>query len=80
MENYRRAYAETLEPISDKVQWKENDSERDSENVIKTPKAMKGAPRKRRVRAEDRDRVRRVVHCGRCNQTGHFRTTCTAPM
>lgn len=80
VENYRRAYAETLEPISDKVQWKENDSERDSENVIKTPKAMKGAPRKRRVRAEDRDRVRRVVHCGRCNHTGHFRTTCTAPM
>lgn len=80
VENYRRAYAETVEPISDKGQWKGNDSERDSEDVIRTPKAMRVAPRKRRIRAEDRDRVRRVVHCGRCNQTGHFRTTCTAPM
>ncbi|KAL1202075.1 hypothetical protein V5N11_015018 [Cardamine amara subsp. amara] len=80
VENYRRSYAETVEPVSDKVQWKEKDSERDGENIIRTPKVMRGAPRKRRIRAEDRDRVKRPVHCGRCNQLGHFRTTCTAPM
>ncbi|XP_023644686.1 uncharacterized protein LOC17899636 isoform X2 [Capsella rubella] len=80
VENYRRTYAETVEPVSDEVQWKKNDSEIDSEGVIRTPKVMRGAPRKRRVRAEDRGRVKRAVHCGRCNQLGHFRTTCTAPI
>jgi hypothetical protein len=24
--------------------------------------------------------MKRVVHCSRCNQTGHFRTTCAAPI
>ncbi|XP_010486585.1 PREDICTED: uncharacterized protein LOC104764697 isoform X1 [Camelina sativa] len=80
VESYRRTYAETVEPVSDEVQWKGNDSERDGEDIIRTPKVMKGAPRKRRVRAEDRGRVKRAVRCGRCSQPGHFRTTCTAPI
>ncbi|ESQ36238.1 hypothetical protein EUTSA_v10006911mg [Eutrema salsugineum] len=76
VENYRRTYADTVEPVSDEVVWKEKDSERD--DGIRTPRVIRVAPRRRRVRAEDRGRVKRVVHCSLCNQTGHFRTTCTA--
>lgn len=52
------------------------------EIVINPPKSLRppAKPRKRRVRAEDRGQVKRVVHCSRCNQTGHFRTTCAAPI
>ncbi|XP_021742191.1 uncharacterized protein LOC110708376 [Chenopodium quinoa] len=50
--------------------------------IINPPKSLRppGRPRKKRVRAEDRGRVKRIVHCSRCNQTGHFRTTCAAPI
>ena len=84
---YRKTYSETIHPIPDKSLWKEL-SEGDAnvsqalEVVIYPPKSLRppGRPRKKRVRAEDRGRVKRVVHCSRCNQTGHFRTTCAAPI
>ncbi|XP_052192308.1 uncharacterized protein LOC127801338 [Diospyros lotus] len=84
---YRKTYSQTIHPIPDKTLWKEL-SEGDPtaskavEVVINPPKSLRppGRPRKRRVRAEDRGRVKRVVHCSRCNQTGHFRTTCAAPI
>jgi|UniRef100_A0A2N9I955 hypothetical protein len=86
--NYRKAYSQTIHPIPDKTLWKEmlvvfqNDDNKDFEVIINPPKSLKppGRPRKRRVRAEDSGRVKRVVHCSRCNQTGHFRTTCSAPI
>ncbi|KAK3031668.1 hypothetical protein RJ639_035036 [Escallonia herrerae] len=91
---YRKAYSQTIHPIPDKTLWKEmlmlegqpgegSISEGSiSEVVINPPKSLRppGRPRKRRVRAEDRGRAKRVVHCSRCNQTGHFRTTCSAPI
>ncbi|CAA7026394.1 unnamed protein product [Microthlaspi erraticum] len=78
-ESYRRTYAESVEPVSEKVEWKaERDA--DGEDGIRTPRAIRDVRRRKRVRAEDVGRVKRVVHCGRCNQTGHFRTTCVAPM
>ncbi|XP_022159271.1 uncharacterized protein LOC111025685 [Momordica charantia] len=85
---YRKSYSQTIHPIPDKSLWKEiseNDADANKalvEVVINPPKSLKppGRPRKRRVRAEDRGRVKRVVHCSRCNQTGHFRTTCAAPI
>ncbi|KAJ6801004.1 uncharacterized protein M6B38_199310 [Iris pallida] len=87
---YRKTYLETIHPIPDKSMWKElsmngGQSEGDgdrAEDVINPPKSLKppGRPRKKRVRAEDRGRMKRVVHCSRCNQTGHFRTTCAAPI
>ncbi|WJX19329.1 hypothetical protein P8452_09039 [Trifolium repens] len=84
---YRKTYSQTIHPIPDKSLWKEL-SEGDAnvsqalEVIINPPKSLRppGRPRKKRVRAEDRGRVKRVVHCSRCNQTGHFRTTCAAPI
>ena len=84
---YRKTYSQTIHPIPDKSLWKElSDANQEGDNkieiVINPPKSLRppGRPRKKRVRAEDRGRVKRVVHCSRCNQTGHFRTTCAAPI
>jgi hypothetical protein len=86
---YRKTYSQTIHPIPDKTLWSETadqdqgqDGEVKAEMVINPPKSLRppGRPRKKRVRAEDRGRVKRVVHCSRCNQTGHFRTTCAVPI
>ncbi|KAL0364792.1 UNVERIFIED_CONTAM: hypothetical protein Sangu_0576800 [Sesamum angustifolium] len=84
---YRKTYSQTIHPIPDKTLWKELSDGDPSvskavEMAINPPKSLRppGRPRKKRVRAEDRGRVKRVVHCSRCNQTGHFRTTCAAPI
>ncbi|KAI3984846.1 hypothetical protein MKX01_039463 [Papaver californicum] len=82
---YRKTYSQTLHPVPDKTLWKEsseNGANLAAEVLINPPKSLRppGRPRKKRVRAEDRGRVKRVVHCSRCNQTGHFRTTCAAPI
>ncbi|XP_038717766.1 uncharacterized protein LOC120010915 [Tripterygium wilfordii] len=84
---YRKTYSQTIHPIPDKSLWKElsegdPNANRALEVAINPPKSLRppGRPRKKRVRAEDRGRVKRVVHCSRCNQTGHFRTTCAAPI
>lgn len=84
---YRKTYSQTIHPIPDKSLWKEfsegdSDASKSVEVYINPPKSLRppGRPRKKRVRAEDRGRVKRVVHCSRCNQTGHFRTTCAAPI
>lgn len=82
---YRKTYSQTIHPIPDKTLWKELSDPNASavdDIVINPPKSLRppGRPRKKRVRAEDRGRVKRVVHCSRCNQTGHFRTTCAAPI
>ncbi|KAF3789001.1 hypothetical protein EJ110_NYTH19800 [Nymphaea thermarum] len=85
--NYRKTYSQTIHPVPDKTLWKELSENAQNggdkvDIVIAPPKSLRppGRPRKKRVRAEDRDRVKRVVHCSRCNQTGHFRTTCTTPI
>jgi len=91
--NYRKTYSQTIHPIPDKSLWKElsetegvvavsDVDQLQLQLTINPPKSLRppGRPRKKRVRAEDRGRVKRVVHCSRCNQTGHFRTTCAAPI
>ncbi|GAB2282299.1 hypothetical protein Dimus_039535 [Dionaea muscipula] len=87
--SYRKTYSETIHPIPDKTLWN-NDTNKSPGGgeielkslIINPPKSVRlpARSRKRRVRSEDRGRVKRVVHCSRCNQTGHFRTTCTAPI
>lgn len=86
---YRKAYSQTIHPVPDKTLWKEmtdlvsqGEGGNVTEIVINPPKSIRppGRPRKRRVRSEDRGSVKRIVHCSRCNQTGHFRTTCSAPI
>ncbi|XP_021987402.1 uncharacterized protein LOC110884037 [Helianthus annuus] len=84
--NYRRAYSQTIHPVPDKTLWNEMTdlpSQGDGiEIIINPPRLIRppGRPRKRRIRSEDRSSVKRVVHCSRCNQSGHFRTTCSAPI
>lgn len=85
--SYRKTYSQTIHPIPDKSLWNElSQGDPNASNrlavIINPPKSLKppGRPRKKRVRAEDRGREKRVVHCSRCNQTGHFRTTCAAPI
>lgn len=87
--SYRKAYSHAIHPVPDKALWKEmsdqkfpNEGNEIIEVLIKPPKSLQppGRPRKRRMQAENAGRAKRVVHCSRCNQTGHFRTTCTAPI
>ena len=82
--NYRRTYAETIHPVPDKTMWKKMEAEGESgdEVMITPPRVLRQQPRprKRRVQVEDRGRQKRAVRCSRCNQPGHFRTTCTAPI
>ncbi|XP_025983750.2 uncharacterized protein [Glycine max] len=79
---YRKTYSQTIHPIPDKSLWKElseaegdvnasNANQLQLQIAINPPKSLRppGRPRKKRVRAEDRGRVKRVVHCSRCNQT-----------
>ncbi|KAL0732408.1 hypothetical protein Bca4012_008617 [Brassica carinata] len=84
VESYRRTYADAIEPVSDNVEWRDKVLKREDGvggDGIRTPKVTGAARRRRRrIRPEDRDRVKRLVHCSRCQQTGHFRTTCIAPM
>uniref|UniRef100_A0A5B7ARR7 SWIM-type domain-containing protein n=1 Tax=Davidia involucrata TaxID=16924 RepID=A0A5B7ARR7_DAVIN len=85
---YRKAYSQTIHPVPDKTLWKEMSEGSQIESsgaeiiIINPPKSLRppGRPRKRRARVEDRGRAKRVVHCSRCNQTGHFRSTCSAPI
>lgn len=76
---YRNAYSETIHPVPDKRHWNQDDEVSDLNIVIYPPKSILplSRPRKRRVRTADQGRVKRTVHCSRCNQTGHFRTTCS---
>lgn len=85
---YRKAYSQTIHPVPDRTLWKEmldgglqNESD-GSDVIVNPPKSLRppARPRKRRARTEDKGRAKRVVHCSRCNQTGHFRTTCAAPI
>ncbi|GLT45929.1 hypothetical protein SLA2020_197240 [Shorea laevis] len=87
--NYRKAYSQTIHPVPDKTLWKDmleqvqGQEESEAEVIIRPPKSLQppARPRKRRVRTEGvGGRAKRVVHCSRCNQTGHFRTTCATPI
>ncbi|PPD68371.1 hypothetical protein GOBAR_DD34745 [Gossypium barbadense] len=81
--SYRKAYSQTIHPVPDKALWKEmseqspNEGSKDVEVTIKPPRLLQppARPKKRRARAENAGRAKRMVHCSRCNQTGHFRTT-----
>ncbi|XP_039020304.1 uncharacterized protein LOC120152079 [Hibiscus syriacus] len=85
--NYRKAYSQTIHPVPDKALWEEMPEQfRNGNNyadvIIKPPKLLEQPvrPKKRRALTGNVGRAKRMVHCSRCNQTGHFRTTCTAPI
>ncbi|CAH2049369.1 unnamed protein product [Thlaspi arvense] len=60
---------------------KEEEEEEDEDvRVVRPPKIRRppGRPEKKRICVEDLNREKHTVHCSRCNQTGHYKTTCKA--
>ncbi|OMO75335.1 Zinc finger, PMZ-type [Corchorus capsularis] len=82
--NYRETYAEEIHPIPRKIEWKKIGEapipmDEDAQ-VVRPPKFRRppGRPEKKRICLEDLNREKHTVHCSRCNQTGHYKTTCKA--
>ncbi|GAA0148925.1 hypothetical protein LIER_08235 [Lithospermum erythrorhizon] len=85
---YRKTYSQTIHPIPDRTLWKEisetsqGDGDDAEEIVVNPPRTLQlpGQPRKKRARSGEKSHGKRAVRCSRCNQSGHFRTTCVAPI
>jgi hypothetical protein len=82
--SYRDTYAEELHPVPRKLEWRRTDeSALDNDiTVVRPPKFRRppGRPENKRICVEDHNRDKHTVHCSRCNQTGHYKTTCKAEM
>ncbi|WCJ21657.1 hypothetical protein M5689_003794 [Euphorbia peplus] len=86
--HYRKAYSETIHPIPDKTLWDSTSegsqpSDYMDGEIINPPKSLElppGKPKKKRQRADHSGSLKRTVHCSRCHETGHFRTTCAVPI
>uniref|UniRef100_A0A5B7BTU7 SWIM-type domain-containing protein n=1 Tax=Davidia involucrata TaxID=16924 RepID=A0A5B7BTU7_DAVIN len=80
--SYRETYSEEIHPIPSKIEWKmEGEAPMDDDmRVVRPPKFRRppGRPEKKRICTEDLNREKHTVHCSRCNQTGHYKTTCKA--
>ncbi|GMY38847.1 Protein FAR1-RELATED SEQUENCE like [Fagus crenata] len=80
--SYRETYAEEIHPIPSRLEWRSADVARmdDDTQVVRPPKFRRppGRPEKKRICVEDLNREKHTVHCSRCNQTGHYKTTCKA--
>ncbi|XP_027161326.1 uncharacterized protein LOC113762198 isoform X1 [Coffea eugenioides] len=80
--SYRESYSEEILRIPGKIKWKkEGDVPVDDDvRLVRPPKFRRppGRPEKKRVCVEDVNREKHTVHCSRCNQTGHYKTTCKA--
>ncbi|KAG9440663.1 hypothetical protein H6P81_020828 [Aristolochia fimbriata] len=77
---YRETYSQPIYPVPDKSEWsKANEGIGDDEQrIVRPPKFRRppGRPEKKRLCIEDLNREKHTVHCSRCNQTGHYKTTC----
>lgn len=71
--SYRESYSKEVHPISDKLEWSRA-------RLVRPPKCRRppGRPEKKRLCVEDHNREKHTVRCGKCNQTGHYKTTCKA--
>ncbi|XP_044508247.1 uncharacterized protein LOC123227487 [Mangifera indica] len=79
--SYRETYAEEIHPIPAKIGWRKiGEVSDDDTQVVRPPKFRRppGRPEKKRICVEDLNREKHTVHCSRCNQTGHYKTTCKA--
>lgn len=80
--SYRESYAQEISPIPGKLEWRKTDEAAvDAETqIVRPPKFRRppGRPEKKRICVEDLNREKHTVHCSRCNQTGHYKTTCKA--
>ncbi|KAK2987441.1 hypothetical protein RJ640_018578 [Escallonia rubra] len=82
--NYRETYSQEIHPIPGKIEWKREaempfDDDTDT-RLVRPPKFRRppGRPEKKRICVEDLNREKHTVHCSRCNQSGHYKTTCKA--
>ncbi|KAM3383025.1 hypothetical protein P3S68_008600 [Capsicum galapagoense] len=69
--SYRESYSKEVHPIPDKLEWSRT-------RIVRPPKCRRppGRPEKKRLCVEDLNREKHTVHCSKCNQTGHYKTTC----
>lgn len=69
--SYRESYSKEVHPIPDKLEWSRT-------RLVRPPKYRRppGRPEKKRLCVEDLNREKHTVHCSKCNQTGHYKTTC----
>lgn len=89
-DSYRRTYSRQIHPIPCKIEWtKETDDQAQAQTqtqlddetlMVRPPKFRRppGRPEKKRICIEEVNREKHIVHCSRCNQTGHYKTTCKA--
>lgn len=82
VESYRETYLPQLHPITGRIEWKRvgEGLVEDDVQVVRPPRFRRrpGRPEKKRVCIDDQNREKHTVHCSRCNQTGHYKTTCKA--
>lgn len=81
--SYRESYSEEIHPVPGKIEWKKESEiplDEEEPRVVRPPKFRRppGRPEKKRICIEDLNREKHTVHCSRCNQTGHYKTTCKA--
>ncbi|PPR90154.1 hypothetical protein GOBAR_AA30529 [Gossypium barbadense] len=82
--SYHEAYSEEIYPIPQKIDWNKFDEAPSTLNedaqVVRPPKFRRppGRPEKKRICVGELNREKHTVHCSRCNQTGHYKTTCKA--
>lgn len=84
--SYRATYSEEIYAVPEKLGWRKGDegSVDDDDDgdirIVRPPKFRRppGRPEKKRICVEDLNREKHTVHCSRCNQTGHYKTTCKA--
>ncbi|CAN4094350.1 unnamed protein product [Withania somnifera] len=69
--SYHESYSKEVHPIPDKLEWSRT-------RIVRPPKFRRppGRPEKKRLCVEDLNREKHTVHCSKCNQTGHYKTTC----
>ncbi|KAK4344230.1 hypothetical protein RND71_037324 [Anisodus tanguticus] len=69
--SYRESYSKEVHPIPDKLEWSRT-------RLVRPPKFRRppGRPEKKRLCVEDLNREKHTVHCSKCNQIGHYKTTC----
>ncbi|ERN18512.1 hypothetical protein AMTR_s00065p00037640 [Amborella trichopoda] len=83
--NYRDTYSQAVNPLPDKGEWEKlaeggEDGNSKASISVRPPKVRRppGRPKMKQVCTEDLYRQKHTVHCRRCNQTGHYKTTCRA--
>ncbi|KAL7119200.1 hypothetical protein ACP275_02G049100 [Erythranthe tilingii] len=78
--SYCAVYEEEIHCVPGKTELiKEGETTLDGEiRSVRPPKVKRppGRPEKKRMCIEDFNREKHTVHCSRCNQTGHYKSTC----